>query len=199
MDTRRVLDSHGSTAVFILDGADFHAATEWIQELVTRNNNYERRVLVLVQESVIDRVVRLLKFKLNKLNFKKYPHDAVDNEANVSFLNVAVDCGAEIFRAPKDDVSEMSVTLVTGINISSKCLKQYCPTRIINVVPFRTAAEGVQFANSCQVACVSIWSESISVIKVIPMLKKSLILINGLKPEQCGLSDKNAGVTCKGC
>ncbi|KAK6170273.1 hypothetical protein SNE40_018701 [Patella caerulea] len=188
------LELGGKSPVVVFDTADLDSTVEGVVDAIWFNQGQvcSAGSRLLVQESVIDKLVSKLKERMSHLRLGDSLDKAIDMAAIVDesqkrsideYVQSARQEGAEVHQA------NISIpcrgcfyppTLITGVQTVSRVVVEEIFGPVLVVLPFRTAKEAISLANNTQYGLGgSVWTENISLAMEVALnIKAGAIWIN---------------------
>ncbi|MEE6482821.1 hypothetical protein FKM82_013355 [Ascaphus truei] len=189
------LELGGKSPFIVFDSADLDSAVEGVVDAIWYNQGQvcSAGSRLLMQESIADDLIRRLKQRMSHLRVGNSLDKVIDMGALVDetqkktiteFVEEARAEGAEIFQAssavPKKGLF-YPPTLITGVDTTSRCVREEIFGPVLVAMPFRTAKEAVALGNNTPYGlAASVWTENLPLaLEVALSIKAGTVWVNG--------------------
>ncbi|XP_053307658.1 aldehyde dehydrogenase family 16 member A1 [Spea bombifrons] len=189
------LELGGKSPFIVFDTADLDGAVEGLVDAIWFNQGQvcSAGSRLLVQESVAEDLIRRLKQRMSHLRLGDSLDKTIDVGALVDetqkktiteFVEEARAEGAEIFQAscpvPKKGLF-YPPTLITGVDTTSRCVREEIFGPVLVAMSFRTAKEAIALANNTPYGlAASVWTENLPLaLEVALSIKAGTVWVNG--------------------
>ncbi|XP_030053777.1 aldehyde dehydrogenase family 16 member A1 [Microcaecilia unicolor] len=189
------LELGGKSPFLVFDSADLDSAVEGLVDAIWFNQGQvcSAGSRLLVQESVTSDLIDRLKQRMGRLRLGDSLDKAVDMGALVDesqqktiteFVEEARAEGAEVFQ-PSDPLPRKGLfyppTLITGVNSTSRCVREEIFGPVLVAMSFRTPKEAIELANNTPYGlAASVWTENLPLaLEVALSLKAGTVWVNG--------------------
>ncbi|KAM3923300.1 aldehyde dehydrogenase family 16 member A1 [Leptodactylus fuscus] len=189
------LELGGKSPFIVFDTADLDGAVEGIVDAIWFNQGQvcSAGSRLLMQESIAEDLIRRLKQRMSHLRVGDSLDKCIDMGALVDesqkktiseFVEEARSEGAEVFQAPgplpKKGLYYLP-TLITGVNTTSRCVREEIFGPVLVAMSFRTAKEAISLANNTPYGLAgSVWTENLPLaLEVALSIKAGTVWVNG--------------------
>ncbi|XP_029441288.1 aldehyde dehydrogenase family 16 member A1 isoform X2 [Rhinatrema bivittatum] len=189
------LELGGKSPFLVFDTADLDSAVEGLVDAIWFNQGQvcSAGSRLLMQEAVAGDLLPRLKRRMGRLRVGDSLDKAVDMGALVDesqrktigeFVEEARAEGAEVFQA-SDSLPRTGLfyppTLITGVDSTSRCVREEIFGPVLVAMTFRTAKEAIALANNTPYGlAASVWTENLPLaLEVALSLKAGTVWVNG--------------------
>ncbi|XP_073458447.1 aldehyde dehydrogenase family 16 member A1 isoform X2 [Aquarana catesbeiana] len=189
------LELGGKSPFIVFDTADLDSAVEGVVDAIWFNQGQvcSAGSRLLVQESVAEDLIRRLKQRMTHLRVGDSLDKTIDMGALVDesqmktiteFVEEARSEGAEVFQAPGPLPKKglfYPPTLITGVDTTSRCVREEIFGPVLVAMTFRTAKEAIALGNNTPYGlAASVWTENLSLaLEGALSIKAGTVWING--------------------
>ncbi|XP_069597656.1 aldehyde dehydrogenase family 16 member A1 [Ranitomeya imitator] len=189
------LELGGKSPFIVFDTADLDSAVEGIVDAIWFNQGQvcSAGSRLLMQESIAEDLIRRLKQRMSHLRVGDSLDKCTDMGALVDesqkktigeFVEEARSEGAEIFQAPgplpKKGLYYLP-TLITGVDTTSRCVREEIFGPVLVAMSFRTAKEAIALGNNTPYGlAASVWTDNLPLaLEVALSIKAGTVWVNG--------------------
>ncbi|XP_053546742.1 aldehyde dehydrogenase family 16 member A1 [Bombina bombina] len=189
------LELGGKSPFIVFDTADLDSAVEGLVDAIWFNQGQvcSAGSRLLMQESIVEDLIRRLKQRMSHLRLGDSLDKTIDVGALVDetqkksiseFVEEARSEGAEVFQAPCVLPTKglfYPPTLITGVDTTSRCVREEIFGPVLVAMAFRTAKEAIALANNTPFGlAASVWTENVSLaLEVALSIKAGTVWVNG--------------------
>ncbi|XP_077313134.1 aldehyde dehydrogenase family 16 member A1 [Lithobates pipiens] len=189
------LELGGKSPFIVFDTADLDSAVEGVVDAIWFNQGQvcSAGSRLLVQETVAEDLIRRLKQRMTHLRVGDSLDKTIDMGALVDesqmktiaeFVEEARSEGAEVFQAPGPLPKKglfYPPTLITGVDTTSRCVREEIFGPVLVAMTFRTAKEAIVLGNNTPYGlAASVWTENVSLaLEAALSIKAGTVWING--------------------
>ncbi|KAM8927540.1 aldehyde dehydrogenase family 16 member A1 [Pelodytes ibericus] len=189
------LELGGKSPFIVFDTADLDSAVEGIVDAIWFNQGQvcSAGSRLLMQESIAEDLIRRLKQRMTHLRLGDSLDKAIDVGALVDesqkmtitdFVEDARTEGAQVFQAPGPIPKKglfYPPTLITGVDTTSRCVREEIFGPVLVAMTFRTAKEAIALGNNTPYGLAAgVWTENVSLaLEVALSIKAGTVWING--------------------
>ncbi|KAM4016025.1 aldehyde dehydrogenase family 16 member A1 [Anomaloglossus baeobatrachus] len=189
------LELGGKSPFIVFDTADLDSAVEGIVDAIWFNQGQvcSAGSRLLMQESIAEDLIRRLKHRMSHLRVGDSLDKCIDMGALVDesqkktiseFVDEARSEGAEVFQAPgplpKKGLFYLP-TLITGVDTTSRCVREEIFGPVLVAMSFRTAKEAIALGNNTPYGlAASVWTDNLPLaLEVALSIKAGTVWVNG--------------------
>ncbi|KAG9481542.1 hypothetical protein GDO78_010664 [Eleutherodactylus coqui] len=189
------LELGGKSPIIVFDTADLDSAVEGIVDAIWFNQGQvcSAGSRLLMQESIAKDLIHRLKQRMSHLRVGDSLDKCVDMGALVDesqkktiteFVEEARSEGAQVFQAPgplpKKGLYYLP-TLITGVDTTSRCVREEIFGPVLVAMSFRTAKEAISLGNNTSYGlAASLWTENLPLaLEVAMSIKAGTVWVNG--------------------
>ncbi|KAM4652742.1 aldehyde dehydrogenase family 16 member A1 [Discoglossus pictus] len=189
------LELGGKSPFIVFDTADLDSAVEGLVDAIWFNQGQvcSAGSRLLMQESIAEDLIRRLKQRMTHLRLGDSLDKAIDVGALVDetqkktiseFVEEAKAEGAEVFQAPCTVPKKglfYPPTLITGVDTTSRCVREEIFGPVLVAMSFRTAKEAIALGNNTPYGlAASVWTENLPLsLEVALSIKAGTVWVNG--------------------
>ncbi|KAE8593857.1 hypothetical protein XENTR_v10019349 [Xenopus tropicalis] len=189
------LELGGKSPFIVFDTSDLDSAVEGIVDAIWFNQGQvcSAGSRLLMQESIAEDLIRRLKQRMSHLRLGDSLDKAIDVGALVDetqkktieeFVEEARAEGADVFQSPGPIPKKglfYPPTLITGVNTTSRCVREEIFGPVLVAMTFRTAKEAIALGNNTPYGlAASVWTENLPLaLEVAISIKAGTVWVNG--------------------
>uniref|UniRef100_A0A8C5QWM2 Aldehyde dehydrogenase domain-containing protein n=1 Tax=Leptobrachium leishanense TaxID=445787 RepID=A0A8C5QWM2_9ANUR len=189
------LELGGKSPFIVFDTADLDSAVEGLVDAIWFNQGQvcSAGSRLLMQESIAEVLIHKLKQRLSHMRLGDSLDKAIDVGALVDesqkktiteFVEEARAEGAGVFQAPGPIPNKglfYPPTLITGVDTTSRCVREEIFGPVLVAMAFRTAKEAIALGNNTPYGlAASVWTENVPLaLEVALSIKAGTVWVNG--------------------
>ncbi|XP_072282801.1 aldehyde dehydrogenase family 16 member A1 [Pyxicephalus adspersus] len=189
------LELGGKSPFIVFDTADLDSAVEGVVDAIWFNQGQvcSAGSRLLMQEPIAEDLIRRLKQRMTHMRVGDSLDKTIDMGALVDesqmktiteFVEEARSEGAEVFQAPGPLPKKglfYPPTLITGVDTTSRCVREEIFGPVLVAMTFRTAKEAIALGNNTPYGLgASVWTENLPLALEMAMsIKAGTVWING--------------------